>query len=104
MVAVDGTKIYANNKKKNNYTKKVLERKLAHINEEIIEYFNELDKNDRAEKDLVSLTDRKIKYENMLMDMRESGETQISTVDPDSRLMENKKGGLLFDFRMKSTD
>ena len=91
IVAVDGTKIHANNNKKNNYTKKVLERKLAHINEEIIEYFNELDKNDRAEKDLKSLTDRKIKYENMLMDMRESGETQISTIDPDSRLMENKK-------------
>ena len=103
IVAVDGTKIHANNNKKNNYSKKSLTRKIEHINEQIAEYFSELDKNDKSEIDLKSLSDRKSEYEDLLNKIEESQETQISTVDPDARLMDNKKGGLDVAYNVQAT-
>lgn len=103
IVAVDGTKIHANNNKKNNYSKKSLSKKIEHIDEQIAEYFCELDKNDKSDIDLKSLSDRKSKYEDLLNKIEESQETQISTVDPDSRLMDNKKGGLDVAYNIQAT-
>jgi len=103
IVAVDGTKIHANNNKKNNYSKKSLQKKIQHIDEQITEYFSELDKNDKSDIDLKSLSDRKSKYEDLLEKLEESEETQISTVDPDARLMDNKKGGLDVAYNIQAT-
>ena len=103
IVAVDGTKIHASNNKKNNYSKNSLIKKIAHINEQIAEYFCELDKNDKSDIDLKSLSERKFKYEDLLEKIEESQENQVSTTDPDARLMDNKKGGLDVAYNIQAT-
>lgn len=102
-VAVDGTKIHANNNKKRNYSKKTLLKKIEYIDEQIAAYFSELDKNDKSDIDKDSLTERKTKYEGLIEKLETSGETQISTTDPDSRLMDNKKGGLDVAYNIQAT-
>ncbi len=103
IVAVDGTKIHANNNKKCNYSKNSLTKKIAYIDEQIAAYFDELDKNDKSEKDYTALSERKSKYENLLEELESSKDTQISTTDSDSRLMDNKKGGLDVAYNIQAT-
>lgn len=103
IVAVDGTKIHANNNKKNNYSKKSLTAKIEHIDEQISIYFRELDKNDKTTDDINKLSQRKAKYEDLLEKLESSEDTQISTTDPDSRLMDNKKGGLDVAYNIQAT-
>ena len=52
---------------------------------------------------LISLSNRKSEYEDLLNKIEESQETQISTVDPDARLMDNKKGGLDVAYNIQAT-
>lgn len=106
LIAVDGTKFKANNSKRNNYNQKKIDRQIKYIDEKTQEYLNALEDNDAKEKGEVkpsveelqekikTLKERKEIYENLEKELNESEETQISTVDPDSRLMENKKNGL----------
>ena len=103
IVAVDGTKFHANNNKKKNYSEKSLTKKIEHIDEQISQYFSELDKNDSANGDLQTLELRKSTYQDMLEHLRNSDETQVSTTDPDSRLMDNKKGGLDVAYNIQAT-
>lgn len=96
VVAIDGTKVRANNGKKNNYNPKKIERHLAYIEEKTKEYLDALDKHDKLEhpeqvqevkEKIQRLKDNKIKYEALSDLMEESGDPQISTVDPDSRAL-----------------
>ena len=103
IVAVDGTKIHANNNKKCNFSKNSLTKKITYIDEQIAAYFDELDKNDKSEKDYNALSERKSKYENLISELESSEDTQISTTDPDSRLMDNKKGGLDVAYNIQAT-
>lgn len=103
IIAVDGTKIHANNNKKLNYSANSLSRKIEHIDKQISEYFQELDKSDNANTDIEVIKKRKVKYEAMINHLKTSEETQISTVDPDSRLMDNKKGGLDVAYNIQAT-
>ncbi len=50
-----------------------------------------------------TLKARKSKYQDMLEELNNSEETQISTTDPDSRLMDNKKGGLDVAYNIQAT-
>jgi transposase len=50
-VAVDGTKFKASNSKKNNFSKKKLQRHKKYIDEKIERYLEELDANDGLEKE-----------------------------------------------------
>lgn len=102
-VAVDGTKIHANNNKKRNYSTKSLTKKIEHIDMQIAEYFNALDNNDAVNEDIQILKNRKSDYENMLNQLNNSEETQISTTDPDSRLMDNKKCGVDVAYNIQAT-
>ena len=103
VVAVDGTKLHANNNKKKNYSEKSLTKKIEHINEQISQYFSELKKHDSANGDIQTLELRKTTYQDMLEHLENSDETQISTTDPDSRLMDNKKGGLDVAYNIQAT-
>jgi len=99
--AVDGTKIRANNSRKNNHNRKTVERELSRIDKRISEYLNALDEADAAEARedaptpseiraaLEKLNQRKVKFEDFLT--RLETESEISTVDPDARLM--RSGG-----------
>ncbi len=96
VIAMDGTKIRANNSKKNNYGSKKIERHLAYIEEKTNEYLAELDKNDlqeqpervkQVQEKIAKLKTNKIKYELLNQALEQSGDTQISTTDADSRAL-----------------
>lgn len=99
LVAIDGTKIRAQNNKSNNYNEGKLKKHLEYIEAKAESYIQELEQCD-AEEDrqaaaelnkkqiaekLVNLKERKTKYEGLEKALKESGEKQISTVDADSR-------------------
>ena len=89
VVGIDGTKIRANNSKRNNFSVGKLDRHIEYIEKKLTEYMGEVDKNDRIEE----LQERKKKYE-LFKKRIESGEvSEVSTVDPDSRLMKQGNNG-----------
>ena len=105
-VAIDGTKMKASNAKKNNHNAKSLARKRKYHDKKINEYLKDLDQNDEQEdaqprksaeeiKDIVKkLKERRAKIEELEHTMKETGQTEISTTDPDARLMNNGKNAL----------
>ncbi len=100
-VAIDGSKYKASNSKKNNYSKKKIERHKKYIDEKIERYLEELDENDELEKEdrkpsaaevaerIEELKKRKTRFEELEKELEASGQSEISTVDPDARLMNN---------------
>jgi hypothetical protein len=105
IVAVDGTKIRANNSKRNNYSLKKLDRLINGIDNKIAEYIAELDRNDKAEElkelktknksdgKITELKERKAKYESYKEDIKSGKVTEVSTTDPDARLMKQGNNG-----------
>ncbi len=99
LVAIDGSKLKAVNSKKRNFNEASLQKKLKDIEAKIETYFEELENNDNREANVSSddakglkkkieiLKDRKEKYQELLKKLKESGESQISLTDPDSRKM-----------------
>jgi hypothetical protein len=95
-IAIDGTKSRAHNGKKSNFNQKKIDRQLAYIDERSQEYLSSLDQND-AQDTSITVTDiqgklerlkhNKIKYELLEEKLKESGEPQISTTDPDARAL-----------------
>ena len=90
LIAGDGTKLRAQNSKKNNYNQKKIDRhidyidkKLQHYNEALSEADGDLTK-DIKEK-IANHKEQKQKYEYLEKQLQESGEKQISTSDPDSK-------------------
>ena len=104
LVAIDGIKIRAQNSKKKNFNNDKLDKKIKEIDEKINEYLKSMDENDKneeinsditncdIEKKVEELKQRKQKYETYKETLKESGETQVSETDPDSRSMpDNQK-------------
>ena len=90
LVAGDSTKLRAQNSKKNNFNEAKIERHLAYIDARLDEYNKALDQADDENKQIIEneikkQNDRKDNYENMDRHLTNSGESQISTSDPDSR-------------------
>lgn len=114
LIAIDGTKIKANNSKKNNYSKKKILRQLKYIEEKTTEYLEMLDNEDSHEaseqkytadtikEKLKNLEDRKKKYESMQKTLTETADNEISTVDPDARLMDNKNNGVEVSYNVQT--
>lgn len=106
LVAIDGTKIRAQNNKSNNHNEDKLKKHLEYIEAKAESYIQELDRCDAAEdkqaavelnkkevaEKLKTLQQRKKKYENLQTTLQQSGEKQISTVDADSRSLPIKDG------------
>lgn len=95
LIAIDGSHFQAVNSKELNYTKTKLQDRIARINAHIVEYLTEIETNDIEDGKvsdnenianiLTTLQARKEKYEDMLEIIEETGESQISLTDPDSR-------------------
>ena len=90
LVAGDSTKLRAQNSRKNNFNEAKIERHLAYIDARLDEYNKALDQADDENKQIIEdeikkQNDRKDNYENMDRQLTNSGESQISTSDPDSR-------------------
>lgn len=99
LVAIDGSKFKAVNNKGRNFTNRKLKRTMKDIDKKIDAYLQELDENDAKEPEerkltaeelkekIKTLRERMKKYRGFQKHMEESGETQISLTDPDSRSM-----------------
>ena len=109
LIAVDGTKIKASNNKKMNYSRKKLDTRLKHIDEQISKYLSELESNDKQEEKTINsqeqlqkLLERKELYESYKAQLEASGENELSVVDPDARLMGNNRGGVEMAYNVQS--
>jgi transposase len=96
LLAGDGTKLRAQNSKKNNFNEKKIERHIAYINDKLNEYSTILASEDKdlSEEKKQEINDKidkhqqhKDKYEEFKKQLDETGAVQISTSDPDSRQM-----------------
>jgi transposase len=90
LIAGDGTKLRAQNSKKNNYNQKKIERHLAYIERKLEEYNQALasadgDEKEEIEEKITKQQKHKAQYEKIEKQLKETGEKQISTSDPDSR-------------------
>lgn len=100
-VAIDSTKYRAQNSKKNNYNEAKIHRQLAYIDHKVAEHLQEMDFLDKREnkkqKDLKRLQElaqdiekmqvRKREYERLQEQLKSSPDTQLSTIDPESRAL-----------------
>ncbi len=92
LIAGDSTKLRAQNSKKNNFNANKIERHLTYIENKLDEYNMALEQADDANKSIIKAeiekqNNRKDFYNNLTEQLNESGETQVSTSDPDSRQM-----------------
>jgi hypothetical protein len=96
LLAGDGTKLRAQNSKKNNFNEKKIERHIAYIDDKLHEYSAILASEDKdlTEEQKQEINDKidkhqqhKAKYEGYKKQLDETGTVQISTSDPDSRQM-----------------
>ena len=99
VIATDGTKLRAQNSKKNNFNQKKIDDHLTYIENKLHEYLDALDIADTAEnmgldpeidKDKIrekvaKLNNKKQQYRKLEKQLTETGQEQISTTDPDSR-------------------
>jgi hypothetical protein len=115
VVAIDGSKIKADNSKKNNFNDKKLKRHLKYIDEKIESYLLELEAGDKQEKEAPKVNAEEIKrrieqleqrrdmYQEMQETLQESGQNEISTVDPDARLMYSNNNGVDISHNVQAT-
>jgi transposase len=115
LVAIDGSKFRACNSKRNNYSEKKLERHIKYIDEKVEKYMQELDEWDDLEADdrkptadeikerIKELRERKQEYEGYKEQLKETGAKEISTTDPDARLMCNNNGNVDVSYNVQTT-
>jgi transposase len=90
LIAGDGTKLRAQNSKKNNYNQKKINRHLAYIENKLEEYNKALaqadgDQKEEIEKKINKQKTQQGRYKNIEKQLKQSGQKQISTSDPESR-------------------
>jgi transposase len=99
LVAIDGSKFLAVNRRGRNYTPEKLKRALKEIDEKITRYLTELDRQDTEEQTFTLVTAdelqtkiarlrvRQAHYQTVQTQLEQSGQPQLSLTDPDSRSM-----------------
>ena len=104
LIAVDGSKFVASNSKERNFTKAKLEDRIKRIDAKIESYLREMNEQDAEEnvdtnceaesisEVLKRLRERKDDFQQLLKGLDETGETQVSLTDADSRIMKTKDG------------
>jgi len=101
-VALDGSKFRAHNSKKNNYNLKKINQHLDYITQKKEDYLQTLDATDKADDTLAVLQSRENKYKHLKNQLEESGDTQISTTDPDARALPIKRSIVEVAFNLQS--
>jgi transposase len=109
LVAIDSTKIKAQNSKGRNYSEAKLKAVLAEIEKKVSAYLEELDQTDAREaqsgadseqrlsveelkQKIGQLKERKKELQSLAQDLEERGARQVSLTDPDSRAMSMGQG------------
>ena len=93
LIAIDGTKIRAQNSKHNCLTKSGLDKKIAYADELINAYLMAIEKDAKSEpefkKKLEDYQELKKQYLQQKQELKDQGLEQKSLTDPDSRRMKN---------------
>ena len=108
-IAVDGTRMHGQNSKLNNFNNDKLKSLIKRGDKEISTYLDALSKADSNEESTIEekdniknkieeLKNRRLKNINLQKELEESGETQISTTDPDCRRMTRLRDGSIVGF------
>jgi transposase len=92
LIAGDSSKFRAQNSKKNNFNEKKISRHLTYIENKLREYNKALAQSDGDNKEQIEAEIEKQKkradgYREIESQLKDSGESQVSTSDPDSRQM-----------------
>jgi transposase len=91
LLAGDSTKFRAQNSKKNNFNQKKIDRHVAYIDNKLEEYNRMLAEQDgdamQIREEISKHEQRKEQYKELENQLRDSGQEQISTTDPDSKQM-----------------
>jgi transposase len=99
LMAIDGSKFKAVNSPKRNFNQTKVKAYLAEMEQRLDAYLKELDELDQAEvvppsrsaeqlqAKIKRLKVRQVKYQGYLNQMEQTGESQLSLTDPDSRAM-----------------
>lgn len=92
LIAGDSTKFRAQNSKKNNFNQKKIDRHIAYIDARLEEHNKELavadgDTKKQLKQEIEKHNERKENYKQLEKQLEESGDTQVSTYDPESRQM-----------------
>ena len=115
LIAIDGSKFRASNSKRNNYSKKKLARHINYINEKIAGYLTELDEADQAEAQdrkpdakeikerIAQLKEKKAKYQDYQDNLEKTNTNEISTTDPDARLMANNNNSVEVSYNVQTS-
>ncbi|MCG8814168.1 transposase, partial [Tenacibaculum finnmarkense] len=90
LLAGDGTKLRAQNSKKNNYNQKKIDRHLSYIENKLAEYGKALetadgDTKEKLEAKIAKQNKHKAQYKAIESQLLETGEKQVSSSDPESR-------------------
>jgi transposase len=94
LIAGDSTKLRAQNSKKNNFNPKKIERHLEYIENKLSEYNEALSAADGDAQEIIEIKQnitkqqkRKAFYNDLTQKLEQSGDTQVSTSDTESRQM-----------------
>ena len=92
LIAGDSTKLRAQNSKKNNFNQKKIDRHIVYIDNKLDEYNQQLseadqDKKQQIKEQIDKHNKRKDDYNDLENQLKQNGEAQISTSDPESRQM-----------------
>lgn len=90
LLAGDGTKLRAQNSKKNNYNQKKIDRHIAYIQNKLAEYCEALSHADGDQKKKIKAKIKKQQkhkkqFQAIEKQLKDSGEKQVSSSDPESR-------------------
>lgn len=92
LLAGDGTKLRAQNSKKNNYNQAKIDRHLSYIETKLEEYNailasedSDIEEKQKAQEKIAQHLKQRQKYHDLENQLKESEEVQISTSDPESR-------------------
>jgi transposase len=105
LLAIDGTKIKASNAPDRNWSRNKLDKQMAKVDARLEEYLQALDAADAQPEPglapvnaeelkarIARLEEHKSQIQERLGALDQSGETQLSATDPDSRSMKSKQG------------
>lgn len=112
VVAIDGSKFKASNNKSNNYTPKKVQFHIDRVEKNIARYLELLDEADKEQVNSVKIEatkERLAEFRNQLKELHEIKEQvenhpdkQISTTDPDSRLMKTQGFSRVVSYNVQS--
>ncbi|MEM7375708.1 MAG: IS1182 family transposase [Bacteroidota bacterium] len=119
-IAVDGSKFGGQNSKKNNYSSKKLDQHLSYLSEKADSYLAQLNALDEQESEaesaleaaesrskieqkLAQVQEREEKYEGLKEELKASCEKQVSTTDPDARLLATSGQGGTVGYNVQSS-